>query len=75
MAGGFTPARWMMYALYGAKDHPVYLLGLKFRNPVGLAAGYDKDGIAVRGLAALGFGHIEVGTVTPLAHCRITYLN
>ncbi len=67
MAGGFTPARWMMWAVYGAREHPVHTLGLKFKNPVGLAAGYDKDGIAVRGLAALGFGHIEVGTVTPLA--------
>ena len=38
--------------------------GVKFRNPIGLAAGYDKDGVAVRGLSALGFGHIEVGTVT-----------
>jgi dihydroorotate dehydrogenase len=38
---------------------------LTFENPVGLAAGYDKDGIAIRGLAALGFGHIEIGTVTP----------
>jgi len=43
----------------------VEAFGLKFRNPVGLAAGYDKDGIATRGLAALGFGHIEIGTVTP----------
>ena len=40
--------------------------GLKFPNPVGLAAGYDKDGLAWRGLSALGFGHIEIGTVTPL---------
>lgn len=39
--------------------------GLKFPNPVGLAAGYDKDGLAWRGLAALGFGHIEIGTITP----------
>jgi dihydroorotate dehydrogenase len=38
--------------------------GLTFSNPLGLAAGYDKDGLAWRGLAALGFGHIEVGTVT-----------
>ncbi len=43
----------------------VALLGLKFRNPVGLAAGLDKDGVAIRGLAAAGFGFIEVGTVTP----------
>jgi dihydroorotate dehydrogenase len=38
--------------------------GLSFANPVGLAAGFDKDGIALRELAALGFGHIEAGTVT-----------
>jgi dihydroorotate dehydrogenase len=38
-----------------------------FRNPVGLAAGYDKDASAWRGLAALGFGHLELGTVTPRA--------
>lgn len=46
---------------------PVEAFGLRFRNPVGLAAGYDKDGSAWRALAALGFGHIEVGTVTPRA--------
>jgi dihydroorotate dehydrogenase len=40
--------------------------GLSFRNPVGLAAGFDKDGVAAEGLAALGFGFIEVGTVTNL---------
>ena len=49
--------------------HPIYkpveLFGLKFRNRVGLAAGLDKDGVAVRGLFALGFGFVEVGTVTP----------
>ena len=38
--------------------------GLNFSNPVGLAAGFDKDGIALPGLAALGFGFIEAGTVT-----------
>lgn len=38
---------------------------LHFANPVGLAAGFDKNGVAVAGLAALGFGHVEVGTVTP----------
>jgi len=38
--------------------------GLEFPNPVGLAAGFDKDGVALRGLAALGFGFIEAGTVT-----------
>jgi dihydroorotate dehydrogenase len=41
--------------------------GLTFSNPVGLAAGFDKDGIALRALASLGFGFIEAGTVTYLA--------
>lgn len=40
------------------------IAGVRFPNPVGLAAGYDKDGRALPALAALGFGHIEVGTVT-----------
>ena len=46
---------------------PVRLLGLEFPNRVGLAAGLDKNGEAIDALAALGFGFIEVGTVTPLA--------
>ncbi len=43
----------------------VSVMGLKFPNRVGLAAGLDKNGIAIDGLAGLGFGFIEVGTVTP----------
>ena len=39
-------------------------LGQSFRNPIGLAAGFDKDGVAIRGLSRLGFGFIETGTVT-----------
>ena len=38
--------------------------GLKFKNPLGIAAGFDKNGIVVNQLAALGFGFVEVGTVT-----------
>lgn len=41
------------------------VMGLEFRNPVGLAAGLDKDAIAVTGLARIGFGFVEIGTVTP----------
>ncbi|PYS78024.1 MAG: quinone-dependent dihydroorotate dehydrogenase, partial [Acidobacteria bacterium] len=37
--------------------------GLSFKNPVGLAAGFDKNGVVARELAALGFGFVEVGTV------------
>jgi dihydroorotate dehydrogenase len=43
---------------------PKEVFGLTFRNPIGLAAGFDKDGVALPALAALGFGFIEVGTVT-----------
>jgi dihydroorotate dehydrogenase len=42
----------------------VNCFGLTFPNPLGLAAGFDKDGVALNELAALGFGHIEAGTVT-----------
>jgi dihydroorotate dehydrogenase len=42
----------------------VHALGLDFPGPLGLAAGFDKDGVGVLGLAALGFGFVEVGTVT-----------
>ncbi len=44
---------------------PTTLMGLTLPNPVGLAAGLDKNGAHVDGLAGLGFGFIEVGTVTP----------
>jgi dihydroorotate dehydrogenase len=46
---------------------PVHVAGLNFPNRVGLAAGLDKDGRCIDGLGAMGFGFIEVGTVTPLA--------
>jgi dihydroorotate dehydrogenase len=44
---------------------PRTVMGLCFANPIGVAAGLDKDAVAVEGLARLGFGFIEVGTVTP----------
>ena len=46
-------------------DFPVTVMGIVFPNPVGLAAGLDKNASAVDGLAALGFGFLEVGTTTP----------
>jgi dihydroorotate dehydrogenase len=45
-------------------ENPVTRFGLSFSNPIGLAAGFDKNGIALQSLAALGFGFIEAGTVT-----------
>ncbi|WP_405330514.1 quinone-dependent dihydroorotate dehydrogenase [Ruminobacter sp.] len=47
------------------ESRPCRVMGLDFPNPVGLAAGLDKDGEAIDAFAALGFGFIEVGTVTP----------
>ncbi len=46
-------------------DDPVEVMGIRFPNKVGLAAGLDKNGAHIDGLAALGFGHIEIGTITP----------
>ncbi len=48
-------------------DDPREVMGLTFPNPVGLAAGLDKNGAYIDALAALGFGFIEIGTVTPRA--------
>lgn len=47
------------------KPAPLEVLGMQFSNPVGLAAGLDKNGDYIDALAALGFGSIEIGTVTP----------
>ncbi len=56
-------------SLFSPRVEPceVQAMGLRFPNPVGLAAGLDKNAAHIDGLAALGFGFIEVGTVTPLA--------
>jgi len=51
--------------LWNVPPLPCTVMGLKFPNPVGMAAGMDKEGEYIEGLAALGFGFIEIGTVTP----------
>ena len=67
-AGFLPPVRSLLRQVfsYSSPDLVVNALGLEFPNPLGLAAGYDKDGLGMHGLACLGFGHIELGTVTPL---------
>ncbi|NWF62911.1 MAG: quinone-dependent dihydroorotate dehydrogenase [Chloroflexi bacterium] len=65
LAGKFFPSRKLLEALYNTPTKPVEVFGLTFKNRIGLAAGYDKDAVAILGLSALGFGHVEVGTVTP----------
>mgnify|MGYP000315137826 FL=1 len=65
----FAPARQLFRSLY-AVQHPALetnFLGLKFPNPVGLAAGFDKNAQHIDALADCGFGFIEIGTVTPKA--------
>ncbi|MES2150358.1 MAG: quinone-dependent dihydroorotate dehydrogenase [Pseudomonadota bacterium] len=57
----------LMGAVRQPAPDPRTVMGITFPNPVGLAAGLDKDGAYIDGLAALGFGSIEVGTVTPRA--------
>jgi dihydroorotate dehydrogenase len=61
------PARSMLHARYATKA-PVSVFGVKFPNPIGLAAGMDKNGVALPAWPALGFGFVEVGTVT--AHAQ-----
>ena len=46
-------------------EKPVEVMGLRFPNPVGLAAGMDKNGTCIEGFGSLGFGFLELGTVTP----------
>jgi len=66
LVGTFPALGFIVRKLYAVPDQePVDLFGLRFPNRLGLAAGYDKDGLAWRGLACLGFGHIEIGSVTP----------
>jgi dihydroorotate dehydrogenase len=60
-------ADWGLAGWKRAFSRPVSAMGLEFPNPVGLAAGLDKDAAHIDGLARLGFGFIEVGTVTPSA--------
>jgi dihydroorotate dehydrogenase len=68
-ANGFFLTRRMLRSRYAANcpDKPVEVFGLQFRNAVGLAAGFDKNALYLEELAQLGFGHIEIGTVTPRA--------
>ena len=65
-AGAIPALRSGLRRIFSFEDPglEVQAFGLEFPNPVGLAAGYDKDGQAMLGLACLGFGHLELGTVT-----------
>jgi len=60
-----TPAAARRRRLVPAPSLAVRTLGLAFDGPVGLAAGFDKGDVSVAGLFALGFSHVEIGTITP----------
>jgi dihydroorotate dehydrogenase len=57
----------LLKSSYQPRDKSVHLFGLTFKNPIGLAAGFDKNGEYIESMQDLGFGFIEVGTVTPVA--------
>lgn len=65
-ASNFDPALRVLRSFQPASN-PKTLFGLNFPNPIGLAAGLDKNGVALPAWAALGFGFIEIGTVTAKA--------
>ena len=69
MAGGFTPAKAFIENNFGfnSKQLEKNVWGLSFRNPVGLGAGFDKNALYLNELDMLGFGFVEIGTVTPKA--------
>lgn len=69
LAHSIPPVRWFFQRIFQENDVRLerHFMGLKFKNPIGLAAGFDKNGAHIEALAMLGFGFIEVGTVTPIA--------
>ena len=62
----FNPLPSKMFEVEDEQMLKVHLLGKSFPNPIGLAAGFDKSAEAYNSLLRLGFGFVEIGTVTPL---------
>ena len=62
----FSIIRKIIVLFFKPMDKPREVLGLIFKNPVGLAAGFDKNAQYLEALQTLGFSHVEIGTVTPL---------
>ena len=69
MVDKIPAAKWLLRKIYAVEDPRLEreVFGLRFRNPIGLAAGFDRNGEIFRPLDSLGFGFIEIGTVTPRA--------
>jgi dihydroorotate dehydrogenase len=66
-ACNLAPLRLLLRLIFRPTDAPIRLLGLSFRHRVGLAAGFDKNAKYLRELETIGFSHVEIGTVTPIA--------
>ena len=65
IAGTISPVRTLLHHMFAPSQKPTSILGHTFINQMGMAAGYDKSAQALDGLEGMGFGHIEVGTITP----------
>ncbi len=67
LLGKIPGAKWFMRKLYAVEHSSLErdVFGIHFRNPVGMAAGFDRNGEIFKELGALGFGFVEIGTVTP----------
>jgi len=61
----FNPLPSKMFEVEDEQMLKIHLLGKNFPNPIGLAAGFDKSAEAYNSLLRLGFGYVEVGTITP----------
>ncbi len=66
MLASTPPALLKFFFCDGSNDQPCQAFGLTFKNPVGLAAGLDKNAVALSAWEALGFGFVEIGTITAL---------
>ena len=68
VGGNMDIGRRLLKVMFTLEDErlAVTAFGLRFPNPLGMASGFDKNAVALDGLASLGFGHIEAGTATPL---------
>ena len=69
-AGALPTGRWWMKRLHAPMHKELYteVFGLPFRNPIGVAAGYDPNGDNLQNLGAMGFGFVEIGSVMPRRH-------
>ncbi|WP_417014041.1 quinone-dependent dihydroorotate dehydrogenase [Alistipes sp.] len=67
LLGKVPGGRWLLHRLYATEDPSLEreVFGIRFRNPVGMAAGFDRYGHICRELSAMGFGFVEVGSITP----------